>query len=47
MTSIDPKKKKRLKTWRLPKIEDSMERWSASPYVGQKGREDFWQTIWD
>jgi hypothetical protein len=36
----DPKKK--LKLWRLPNIEDSMERWSASPFglpiMGEKGR---------
>jgi hypothetical protein len=25
-------KKKGLKLWRLPKIEDFMERWSASPF---------------
>jgi hypothetical protein len=25
-------KKKELKLWRLPNIEDSMERWSASPF---------------
>jgi hypothetical protein len=24
--------KKKLKLWRLPKIEDCMERWSASPF---------------
>jgi len=30
------KKRNKLKLWRLPKIEDSMERWSASP--GEKGR---------
>jgi hypothetical protein len=24
--------KKKLKLWRLPKIENSMERWSASPF---------------
>jgi hypothetical protein len=31
-----------LKLWRLPKIEDSMERWSVCPlwptYLGEKGR---------
>ncbi len=34
--------KKKFKLWRLPKIKDSMERWSASPfwpsYIGEKGR---------
>jgi len=34
--------KKKLKLWRLPKIKDSLERWSASPlwpiYIGEKGR---------
>jgi hypothetical protein len=29
---------KKVKLWRLPEIEDSIERWSASPYIGEKGR---------
>jgi hypothetical protein len=33
MSQFDwPITKKKLKLWRLPKIEDSMERWSASPF---------------
>jgi hypothetical protein len=34
---IGPLQKKKLKLWRLPKIEHSIERWSASPlpyYLG-------------
>jgi hypothetical protein len=31
------KKKKKLKLWRLPKIEDSMERWSASRFGQKRG----------
>jgi hypothetical protein len=38
-------KKQKLKLWWLPKIEDSMERWSVSPLI-RKG-EDFGQNIWD
>jgi hypothetical protein len=34
--------KKRLKLWKLPKIEDYMEKWSASRlwprYISEKGR---------
>jgi hypothetical protein len=50
--SPQKKKKKKLKLWRLPppqKIEDSMERRSASPLwptcIGEKGR-NFGQNIW-
>jgi hypothetical protein len=33
MSQFDwPIAKIKLKLWRLPKIEDSMERWSASPF---------------
>jgi hypothetical protein len=43
MSQFDwPITKKKLELWRLLKIEDSMERWSASPfgptYIGEKGR---------
>jgi len=34
--------KKKVEIWRLPKIENFMERWNASPlwptYIGEKGR---------
>jgi len=48
---IGPDKKK-LKLRRLTKIEDSMDRWSASPfgppiYLRRGGGEDFEQNIWD
>jgi len=33
MSQFDwPIAKKKLKPWRLPKIEDYMERWTASPF---------------
>ncbi len=50
MSQFDwPIAKKKLKLYRLPKILDSMERWSASPFgpaICEKG-EDFGQNIWD
>jgi hypothetical protein len=39
--------KKKLKIWKLTKIEDSMERWIAFPgNIGEKG-ENFGQNVWD
>jgi hypothetical protein len=43
-------RKKKLKLWRLPKIEDSMEWWSASPplaHLYRWERQDFGQNVWD